>query len=177
MRTDYPAAIQEDALALARRERELRGDRREARVRTLRLLRGGRATSLPRCAPLVGYSLRQVTRWWGRYRAGGLEGLLTDKPHLGEASRLTPEAYAALGGRMRGGRVATLQDARRYLAEAWRIVYPTVGGLWAQLHARKARPKTGRRRHVKADEAAQEAWRDGFRGGAGRGRGAAWAGL
>jgi transposase len=162
MRTDYPTVITESAVELARQERALRGQRRQARVRMLRLLKDGTAPSLPRCAPLVGYSLRHLNRWWARYQAQGLAGLLAEQPRLGKASKLTPAAYTALEEQMRAGRVARLEDARRYLAEQWGITYGSVSGVWWQLRKHKAKPKTGRRRHRQADAAAQEAFTSGF---------------
>jgi transposase len=163
MRTDYRQAITESEAELRRRERELRGQAGQVRVRMLLLLRSGTATSLPKCSPLVGYSLRQLTRWWARYRESGLEGLLADKPRRGKVSKLTPEAYEGLEGEMRAGRVATLKDARRYLSERWGIEYKSLGGLWWTLHKRRAKPKTGRRRHRQADLKAQEAFKRGLR--------------
>ena len=122
--------------------------------------------SLPQCAGLVGYSERQLTRWWGWYRRGGLDGLLAETPRRGKTSRLHPEAYGGLEEEMRAGRVATLEDARRYLAERWGIEYGSLNGVWWQLRRHGARPKTGRRRHAQADPAAQEAFRRTFRGAA-----------
>lgn len=165
-RTNYPRLIAESDEELAERERQLRGKGTQGRVRMLRLLKAGRARSLPQCAALVGYSERQLTRWWAWYRRGGLGELLAEKPRRGKTSRLHPEAYAGLEAEMRAGRVATLEDARRYLAERWGIAYGSVNGVWWQLRKRGARPKTGRRRHAKADPAAQEAFRRTFRGAA-----------
>ncbi len=162
MRTDYRQAIVESEEELAQAERALRGQAGQARVRMLVLLKSGRATSLPKCAPLTGYSLRQLTRWWGRYKESGLEGLLTDKPRPGKVSKLTEEAYDGLKAQMRSGKVATLKDARSYLAGEWGIEYGSLGGLWWTLHKRKAKPKTGRRRHHQADTEAQEAFKSGF---------------
>ncbi len=161
MRTDYRGAIVESEEELAQAEKALRGQAKQARVRMLWLLRSGRATSLPKCAPLTGYSLRQLTRWWGRYRESGLEGLLADKPRLGKVSKLTEEAYEGLEVEMRAGRIATLRDARRYLSERWGIEYESLGGLWWTLHKRRAKPKTGRRRHRAADQESQEAFKSG----------------
>ena len=162
MRTDYRQAISESEEELRRREKELRGQAKQARVRMLVLLKSGAAPSLPRCAPLVGYSLRQVTRWWARYRESGLKALLTDPPRPGKPSKLTDEAYEGLCERMREGKIATLRDARKYLAEEWGIEYGSLGGVWWQLKRRRAKPKTGRRRHRKADPKAQEAYKSGF---------------
>jgi transposase len=161
MRTDYSQTITESVEDLARHERALRGHAPQARVRMLRLLTAGTAASLPMCAPLVGYSLRQLNRWWARYQAQGLTGLLADKPRPGTTSKLTPAAYAALEEQMRAGQVARLEDARRYLAEQWGITYGSVSGVWWQLRKRTAKPKTGRRRHRQADGAAQAAFTQG----------------
>lgn len=176
-RTNYPKLIGESDEELAEQERRLRGQAPHGRVRMLRLLKAGTARSLPQCAPLVGYSVRQLSRWWTGYREGGLGRLLEEKPRVGMPSRLHPEAYAELEAEMRAGRVATLEDARRYLAEQWGIAYGSINGVWWQLRKRGARPKTGRRRHAQADPATQEAFRYGFRGAVASGSGRAGLGV
>lgn len=162
MRTPYPTAIVESEAALAAEERRRRGRPAAARVRMLRLLKAGAAPTLGACAPLVGYSPRQLARWWKRYREGGLAGLLAEPPRPGRASRLTPAALAGLEGEMREGRIATLEDARRYLAERWGVEYASPNGVWWQLRKHRIKLKTGRRRHRKADAAAQAAFKAGF---------------
>lgn len=164
MRTAYPSVIGESEEELAAAERRLRGRPAAARVRMLRLLRTGVAPTLGACAPLLGYSPRQLARWWAAYRAGGLAALTRERPRPGKASRLTPEALAGLEDGMRAGGIATLEDARRYLAERWGIEYASLNGVWWQLRKHRIKLKTGRRRHRKADAAAQEAFKDGFRG-------------
>lgn len=149
MRIAYPTVIGEGEAVLAAAERRLRGRPVAVRVRMLRLLKTGQAASLAACAPLVGYSPRQLARWWAVYRAGGLAAVTRDGPRLGKVSRLTAVARAGLEEQMRAGRIATLEDVRRYLAEQQGITL-----------------KTGRRRHRKADAAAQEAFSAGFRGDA-----------
>jgi transposase len=158
----YPMVIQEDVAELARQERALRGRPTQARVRLLRLLKEGRAQSLLAAAPLVGYSVRQVNRWWDVYRQGGLARLLEQPPRSGKRSRLTAEAWAGLEAEMVAGRIGTLQEARHYLHEQWRIVYQSLNGVWWQLHRRRAKPKTGRRRHRRANPAEQEAYKRRF---------------
>ena len=166
MRTAYPAVIGESEQELAAQERRLRGRPGAARLRMLRLLKAGAAPTLSACAPLVGYSPRQVARWWKRYREGGLPELLADKPRPGKASRLTPDALAGLEEQMRAGAIATLADARRYLRDRWGIEYASLNGVWWQLRKHRITLKTGRRRHRRADPAAQEGFKNGFRGGA-----------
>lgn len=177
MRTDYPTVIAEDLTTLRRLERRLRGRPTAARVRALRLLKGGAARSLGACAELVGHSPRQVARWWATYRREGLAALLRERPRPGKASRLTADALDGLKAAMAAGRIATLKDAQRYLADEHGVVYPSLNGVWQQLRKHKIKLKSGRRRHELADAEAQEAFRAGFRGELGRDRGAAGVGL
>jgi transposase len=129
-------------------------------------LKEEQAVSLLAAAPLVGYSVRQVNRWWAVYRQGGLARLLEEPPRRGKRTRLTPEAWAGLEAEMVAGRIGTLQDARRYLHEQWGIVYRSLNGVWWQLHRRRAKPKTGRRRHRRANTAEQQAYKRQLRGAA-----------
>jgi transposase len=177
MRTDYASVIMEDAVTLHQMERRVRGRPTAVRVQALRLLKSGAASSLDRCATLVGHSPRQVARWWALYRREGLNGLLREPTYPGKTSRLTPEALADLAVVMSAGQIATLKDAQAYLADHHDIVYPSLNGVWAQLRKHQITLKTGRRRHALADLEAQEAFRAGFRGEGGRERGAAGVGL
>ncbi len=110
MRITYPKAIQESEEELMSLEQHLRGQKTADRVRMLRLLKSGTVKSLKDCAPMVGYSVIQLTRWWERYRAEGLAGLLKQQKPAGKASRLTPEAWAGLLQTMRAGHIATLEE-------------------------------------------------------------------
>src|SRR5712692_3496093 len=123
MRIKYPKAIQESEEELTRREQSLRGQKTADRVRMLRLLKSGAVKSLKDCAPMVGYSVIQLTRWWERYQAEGLTELLKQHKPAGKASRLTAEAWQGLLQAMRGGDIATMQDARNYLEREWAISY------------------------------------------------------
>jgi len=77
---DYQEMIAETEKELNSMERRLRGRRTAVRVRMLRLLKSGRVRSLRACAPLIGYSFRQLTRWWKQYKEGGMDALLEEKP-------------------------------------------------------------------------------------------------
>jgi transposase len=177
MRTDYASVITEDAVTLRRMERRVRGRPTAIRVQALRLLKSGAATSLPRCADLVGHSPRQVARWWALYRRAGLGGLLREPVYPGKRPQLTPAALAELEAVMAAGQIATLKEAQAYLAEHHGIRYRSLNGVWRQLRKHQIKPKTGRRRHALADAAAQEAFRAGFRGDARAGQGGAGVGL
>src|SRR5712692_7887104 len=159
MRITYPKAIQESEEELMSLEQSLRGQKTADRVRMLRLLKSGTVMSLKDCAPLVGYSAIQLTRWWERYRAEGLAGMLTQYKPAGQASRLTPEAWAGLMQAMRAGQIATMQDARNYLEREWGISYKNGKSLWWLFKKHRVKWKTGRRRHKKANAAQQAAFK------------------
>jgi transposase-like protein len=100
MRMKYPEAIGESEEELTRLEQRLRGHKTADRVRMLRLLKSGAVQSLKDCAPLVGYSVAQLTRWWECYREEGLMKLLkqhkpVESPHNGSSRRGGVEASHA----------------------------------------------------------------------------------
>jgi putative transposase len=155
MRIDYPQVIRQDPKRLQECERQQRGTALAPRVRLLRLLKTGQARSLPEAAALLGYSTVQVTRWWACYRQRGLPGLLQKPVRPGRPSRLTAAAWRGLQYEMRAGRITRLEDARQYLQRRWNIYYASVNGVWQLLRQRRAKCKTGRRRHRRADAVAQ----------------------
>jgi transposase len=159
MRIKYPKAIQESEEELTRLEQSLRGQKVADRVRVLRLLKSATVKSLKDCAPMVGYSVSQLTRWWERYRAEGLAGILKQQKPAGKASKLSPEAWAGLLQAMRAGRITTMQDARNYLEKEWGIVYKNGKSLWWLFKKHRVKWKTGRRRHKKANAEQQAAFK------------------
>ena len=154
----YTQVITEREAELLHVEQQLRGQRTAARVQALRLLKSGQAATVRAVAPMVGYTERQVQEWWRRYRVGGLAALLVVPARRGTPSKLTDVAYRGLEAEMTAGRIATLRDTQAYLRVAWGIEYRSLNGVWLQLRKRRAKPKTGRRRHRKADGAAQAAF-------------------
>jgi len=159
MRIKYPKAIQESEEELRSLEQSLRGQKTADRVRMLRLLKSETVKSLQDCAPLVGYSAIQLTRWWERYRAEGLSGMLKQHKPAGKASKLSPEAWAGLLQAMRAGHITTMQDARNYLEREWGIVYKNGKSLWWLFKKHRVKWKTGRRRHKKANAEQQTAFK------------------
>jgi len=159
MRIKYPKAIQESEEDLTRLEQRLRGQKAADRVRVLRLLKSGAVKSLKDCAPMVGYSVSQLIRWWERYRAEGLAGVLKQQKPVGKPSRLTTEAWEGLMAAMRAGHIATMQDARNYLEREWDIRYKNGKSLWWLFKKHRVKWKTGRRRHQKADAEQQAAFK------------------
>ena len=158
MRIKYPKAIQESEEDLTKLEQRLRGQKPADRVRMLRLLKSGTVKSLKECAPLVGYSVGQLTRWWECYRAEGLAVLLKQHKPVGKPSRLTQQAWAGLMGAMRKGHIATMEEARDYLEREWGIRYKNGKSLWWLFKKHRVKWKTGRRRHKKANAEHQAAF-------------------
>src|SRR5260370_33960236 len=121
--------------------------------------KSGTVKSLKDCAPMVGYSVSQLTRWWERYRAEGLAGVLKQQKPAGKASRLTAEAWAGLLQAMRAGHIVTMQDARNYLEREWGISYKNGKSLWWLFKKHRVKWKTRRRRHKKANAEQQAAFK------------------
>lgn len=136
MHINFLTAITESELQQRGIELQQRGCRVLLdRVRMLRLLKSGGVSTLEACASLLGYSPRQVLRWWDCYKQGGLTALLaTSTP--GMKSRLSAEAWAALEHAQRTGQVRTLEEARVFLYENWGIYYQSVNGIWRQVQRR-----------------------------------------
>lgn len=153
----YAEAITESDEALAQVEQEHCGSKEGLHIRVLRLLKSGQAQNLTEAASLVGYSKPQVTRWWETYRTKGLSALLQRPVHPGRPSRMTDAALTHLQTAMAQGAIATIEQARQYVAAQDQLVYQSQQGIAAVLHKAKIRKKTGRRRHRKASADAQGA--------------------
>jgi transposase len=163
MRIRYTIAITESDAELAQIERQQHARKLGLHVRQLRLLKSGQAQNLTEAAALVGYSTVQVTRWWARYRTGGLAALLQPAVYPGRPSRMTPAALARLQTAMEQGEIATVAQARQYVAPHDQIVYPHDQGMATVLAKHQIKKKTGRRRHRKASAAAQQAVKNPLR--------------
>ena len=160
---DYGEQIPQSTTALLMLEKQLRGRPVADRVKLLRLLKSGTIRSLRAAAPVLGYSERQLQRWWAIYTTRGLDPLVQRPPRLGRQEQVSPEAWAALAVEMRAGRVARLKAAQRYLREQWRTDYRSLNGLSQLFKRHKTKLKTGRRRHRQADPAAQTAFKQYLR--------------
>jgi transposase len=159
MHLSYPDLIEESVSDLADKERAHRGTPLEIRLKMLRLLKAGTFRSRSALAPVLGYSKRQLKRWFDTYQEGGLEDLLDRGSPGGSTERVTPEAWADLEKKMIGGEVPRLEDARRYLAEEHDIQYANVTSLSSLFQRRGVKLKTGRKQNRKADPEAQAAFK------------------
>jgi transposase len=157
-RIDYPAVIAESGPVLRARETAARGTPAAPRLQMLRLLKSGEARTLSQVAALIGFSARHVERWWQTYRDEGLTALERVYHPAGKRAQLTEAAWAGLQHELEAGRIIGQEGARRYLAETWGVRYQSVNAISYQFKRRKVKWKTGRRRHAKADAAAQTAF-------------------
>ena len=129
MRTHYPDQIRETPEELEQLERSLRGQAVCDRVKMLRLLKTGHYDSRRTLAPVLGYSERQLQRWWKLYKKAGLEGLTEEKPVGGSSERMTDKAWEALKEAMRSGEVKQLKEAQAFLIDHFDIEYQSLQGL------------------------------------------------
>jgi len=159
MQIAYPQVISENVAELRECEQRMRGTPAAPRVQMLRLLKSGEATNVPQVATLVGYSPRHLHRWWQTYCTAGLAVLIRVYHPAGKPAQLTEEAWAGLQVELEAGRIGGQEEARRYLAATWGVVYESVNGIAYQFKKRKVKWKTGRRRHAKADAAAHAAFK------------------
>lgn len=159
MYLSYPDLIEEPVSVLSKLERDHRGTPLEIRLKMLRLLKGGTFRSRGALAGVLGYSKRQLKRWFDAYRERGLEGLLDRGSPGGSSERVTPEAWAALKQKMIDGEIPRLEDARRYLAEKHDVHYGNVTSISSLFQRRGVKLKTGRKQNRKADPEAQAAFK------------------
>ena len=93
MYINYPAVIKETEADLEQQEKALRSTKRVDRVRMLRYLKSEQLSILEECAEILGYSVRQLKRWWKQYREQGLYQLIQPPSYPGKPSQLTEEAW------------------------------------------------------------------------------------
>lgn len=158
MYLNYTDLIQESVEELACLEKRHRADPLADRLKMLRLLKSKAYRSRRPLAHLLGYSERQLQRWFDQYRQGGLKALIKRPGAGGSAERISPEAWKALESQMKAGEIARLNDAQRFLREHFTIGY-SIGGLSHLFQRRKTKLKTGRPRNKKAQAAQQAAFK------------------
>jgi transposase len=154
-------AWEETAPELEARYRGERDVERRKRLGALWLVRRGERVG--DAGRLVGVGERTVFRWLGWYRDGGLAGVLRRVPghaSVGAPHRLTHEQQAALLERVGQGDFRTYEEARAWVEDAYGVPYRP-GGFWSTLHRLGVHPKVPRPIAEKADQAAQEAWKQG----------------
>ena len=139
MKQAYPNLISENADELKALEKELKNSPSIDRLTMLRLLKTGKAPSLKQCSALIGRSESSLQHWFKLYLTGGISTMLAQKPRLGPKSRLTQKAWLDLATQIRAGRIASAEDARKYLEDNHQITYRTTGAVWWMLYRNGAK--------------------------------------
>ncbi len=160
---NYPQLIDQSIKDLRELEKQHRSTRLAPRVKMLRLLKEGTYRSQKQLAPVLGYSRRQLQRWWKLYRAEGLANLLLYQAPTGQGERITEEALEALDEAMKAGQIARLEEARLFLEQRFAIRYKGVTGLSRLFTRHQIKLKTGRRRNKQASAEEQAAFKKGVR--------------
>lgn len=158
--SNEPVVILESDATLADLERSLRGHPTHPRVQLLPSFKTGQARTLLEAAPLVGYSIRRVNRWWHSYRQGGLETLLQVRPRPGNRARLTEEAGGC------GSNHGPRQDRptpNAICAPTGRSTIAVCMDSGISWTSTGVRLKAGRHRHRQADPTAQESYKRDLR--------------
>lgn len=156
---DYRQAIGESAADLIQLERRYRSVGVGDRVKMLRLLKTEAYPSQRQVAIALGYTERQLRRWWRLYAHGGLTALLHRAPAGGRPGRVDAAVLAALAAEMEAGRIGRLRDAQQFLAERCSVHYQGVSGVSRLCQRHGIKLKTGRRRHRRAEAEAQAAFK------------------
>jgi transposase len=129
------------------------------RLHALWLLRSGRR--IRAVAAVLGVHERNVQRWVGWYRAGGVAAVTAHRRQgKGKAAFLRPAQQAALVAQSATGAFRTAAAARQWVAETFGVTY-SEGGMYALLGRLRVHPKVPRPVNPKADPAEQDAWKGG----------------
>jgi len=151
---NYQVEISESGDYLRQLERATKDLKARDRVRFIRLLKISKATTQAQAGALIGLQVRQSQRLWKQYREGGLSAMCQSN-YVGGQAKLSPVEQEQLRRRLRGDDIGTLEQARRYLKEAFAVDY-TVGGVSCLFQRMKIKLKTGRPTNVKQDKEQRE---------------------
>jgi transposase len=141
-----------------RRERDV--ERRKRLGALWRVHAGDRVADAGR---LVGVGGRTVERWLGWHRVGGLTDVLRRVPGhgaVGNPHRLSAEQQVGLLAQCAAGEFRTFEEARSWVEATFGVTYRP-GGFYTSVRRLGVRPKVPRPVAEKADQAAQEAWKQG----------------
>lgn len=129
------------------------------RLHALWLLRTG--GSVGAVAATIGTHYRSVQRWIAWYRQGGLALVRARQAGgVGQVARLSLAAQTELGEAVAQGQFRTARQVQAWIRTRYQVSY-TLGGVYGLLERLKCNPKVPRPLHLKADEAAQAAWKKG----------------
>jgi transposase len=139
---NYQEAIKEKAEDLIKSEKAAKDLKGRDRIRFLRLLKTGDATSQKQAGNMIGLKIRQSQRLWQRYQSVGLDEFVKSR-YEGRTCKLTEKEKMQLEERLKKDDFKSLKEAQRYLAQEFRANY-TIGGVSYLFQQMKIKLKTGR---------------------------------
>ncbi len=159
---NYQEAISETNDYLIKLERETKDLKARDRVRFIRLLKSGKASTQKQAGVLIGLQVRQSQRLWKQYREEGLSRMCRNN-YTGGTAKFDEHLVKQLSERLKQDDIQTLKQARRVLCEEFKIEY-TLGGVSYLFKRMKVKLKTGRPTNIKQDaEQRQEFEKKNFR--------------
>lgn len=138
-------------------EQSQKQSRLRDRVRMLRFLKEGRATTQQQAGELVGLSRRQSQQLWKLYTSQGLAALVVTH-YKGSWCKLSSVEQARMLQRLDQGDISTQGQLQEWLKQEMDISY-TQGGLSGFLSRSKVKLKTGRPVNVRKDVAGEVAFK------------------
>jgi transposase len=146
---DYQTAITESVEELLAIEKQQKDARLRDRVRFIRYLKEGRASSQPQAGEFIGLKRRSSQLLWQQYKQKGLCSL-TVSGYKGSWAKLSSVQQARLLQRLDVDDITTQQQVIDWLKAEMGISY-SQAGISALLGRLKAKAKTGRPVNVRKD--------------------------
>lgn len=147
---NYQDVITETREYLLQLERETKDAKARDRVRFVRLLKTGEATTQQQAGALVGLGVRQSQRLWQKYWQAGIE-LMSRSNYKGGKSKLDKEQEQQFVKRLKEDDIQSLEQARAFLKQQCGASY-TIGGVSAVCQRLRVKLKTGRPTNVKQNK-------------------------
>lgn len=154
---NYQLAIAEEEDYLRDLERNTKHHKTRDRIRFLRFLKSGRATTQEQAGELIGLRQRQSQRLWALYRREGLAAYLENRCR-GYAGQLTPAQQAQLEEHLRGDEVDSLKGTCAYVEREFGVRYSVSGVSW-RFRRYGIKLKTGRPHNPKQKAEEVEAFK------------------
>jgi transposase len=154
---NYQILIIESVEELLGVEKQQKDARSRDRVRFIRYLKEGQATSQPQAGEFIGLKRRTSQLLWQQYKQEGLCSL-TISGYKGSWAKLSSVQQARLLQRLDADDITTQRQVIDWLKAEMGISY-SQGGISALLARLKAKAKTGRPVNVRRDTAGEIAFK------------------
>lgn len=141
-RMNYGAKIREELGFLHQAEKQRGCALDRDRIRFLRLLKSGQATTQAAAAAAIGLGQRQAQRLWKTYQQAGLDALMSQPARRGWG-KLNSFQISQLRQFLLADQAQTLADIQDYLRTSFAVEY-SIGGVSHLCKRLKIKQKTGR---------------------------------